>query len=108
MYAIIKTGGKQYRVEENSKIKVEKLKGYDPEDPVQFERVLLVKDGEDLQVGRPFLEDVAVKGEVTEQGKRDKIVVYKYKKRKGYRRKQGHRQPYTEVEISSIEQDGEG
>ncbi|MEA4921771.1 MAG: 50S ribosomal protein L21 [Eubacteriaceae bacterium] len=100
MYAVIKTGGKQYRVAEGDVINVEKL-GLEAGEKVKFENVLIMGEGADIQVGTPYL-DAAVFGEVIENGKADKVVIYKYKAKKDYRKKQGHRQPYTAVEITGI------
>ncbi|HOB87844.1 MAG TPA: 50S ribosomal protein L21 [Bacillota bacterium] len=105
MYAIIETGGKQYRVEEGSVIKVEKLPVAKGEEIV-FDRVLLFSDGGELEVGRPYLEGVLVKGKAVAQGRDRKIIVFKYKPKKNYRRKQGHRQPFTRVLIEKIEKSG--
>ena len=102
MYAVVSTGGKQYKVGEGEVLRVEKLAG-DVGDPVSFDRVLLFSDGEKVSVGQPVLEDAAVKGHIVEQGKAKKILVFKYKRRKRYRRKQGHRQRFTAVKIDSIE-----
>ncbi|HAA37967.1 MAG TPA: 50S ribosomal protein L21 [Firmicutes bacterium] len=102
MYAIIETGGKQYRVEEGSIIDVERLEG-EAGAEVDFEHVLALKKDDKLQVGQPYLTDVKVRGKVLEHGKGKKIVVFKYKAKKNYRRKQGHRQPYTRVLIEQIE-----
>jgi large subunit ribosomal protein L21 len=102
MYAVVSTGGKQYKVSEGDVLRVEKIAG-DVGDDVSFDRVLLVSDGEELTVGQPVVEKAAVKGRIVEQGKAKKILVFKYKRRKRYRRKQGHRQPYTAVKIDSIE-----
>ena len=102
MYAIIETGGKQYRVEEGKAIRVEKLPVEKGEEVV-FDRVLLCSDGSEIQVGGPYLEKCRVKGRVTQQGRGRKIVVFKYKPKKNYRRKKGHRQPFTEVLIKQIE-----
>ena len=102
MYAIIKTGGKQYKVEEGQVVKVEKLPAAEDE-AVEFDRVLAVSDGEgEVDFGQPFLEDVTVKGKVVENGKNKKIVVFKYKPKNRSRRKMGHRQPYTKVLIEDI------
>ncbi|MBQ0005756.1 MAG: 50S ribosomal protein L21 [Clostridiales bacterium] len=100
MYAIIKTGGKQYRVQENDELKIEKLEA-NVGDVVTFNEVLAV-GGETLVVGTPFVEGCAVQAEVLEQGKNDKVIIYKYKAKKDYRRKNGHRQPYTLVKITGI------
>jgi large subunit ribosomal protein L21 len=102
MYAVVSTGGKQYRVAEGDLLRVEKIDG-DVGDSVSFDRVLLVSDGEKVTVGQPVVENAAVKGRIVEQGKAKKILVFKYKRRKRYRRKQGHRQQYTAVKIDSIE-----
>ena len=102
MYAIIETGGKQYRVEEGKAVRVEKLPGEKGEEIV-FDRVLLYSDGTETKIGRPYLDGCLVKGKVTVQGRGRKIVVFKYKAKKNYRRKQGHRQPFTEVLVKQIE-----
>lgn len=102
MYAIVETGGKQYRVEEGKPIRVEKLPGEKGAEIV-FERVLLLSSGSETSVGSPYLEHCRVKGKVTRQGRERKIIVFKYKPKKNYRRKKGHRQPFTEVLISKIE-----
>ncbi len=101
MYAVIETGGKQYRAEEGKVIRVEKLPAEKGE-KVSFNRVLMVSNGEDLQVGKPYLEDCKVEGRVVAVGRGRKIIVYKYKPKKNYRRKQGHRQPYSEVLVEDI------
>ncbi|MGI6152524.1 MAG: 50S ribosomal protein L21 [Christensenellaceae bacterium] len=100
MYAIIETGGKQFKVEKGSKIKVEKLAA-EVGGEVVFD-ALMTASGKTVQVGKPVLKDVTVKGKVLAQGKAKKVVVFKYKAKKDYRKKQGHRQPYTEVEITEI------
>ena len=102
MYAIVETGGKQYRVAEGDVLKVEKLPAEEGGEVV-FDRVLAVDDGNGLQVGQPFVEGCQVKGQVLKQGKSRKITVFKYKPKKNYRRKQGHRQPYSQVRIEKIE-----
>lgn len=101
MYAVIKTGGKQYRVQIGDSIYVEKL---DLEDgaAVSFDTVLFSDEQSDVRVGTPVLADVKVEGKVIRQAKGKKVVVYKFKSKKNYRRKQGHRQPYTQVEITAI------
>ncbi len=105
MYAVVNTGGKQYKVQQGEVLKVEKIPG-DVGSPVTFDRVLMVSDGENVSIGQPVLEDVAVEGHIVEQGKAKKILVFKYKKRKRYRRKQGHRQEFTAVKIDSIKDAG--
>ena len=105
MYAIIKTGGKQYKVKEGEILKVEKLPVNEGE-TVEFDRVLAVSDENgEVEFGQPVLENCKVSGRVIEQGKNKKIVVFKYKPKKRYRKKMGHRQPYTKVLINDIEQD---
>ena len=100
MYAIIATGGKQYRVSEGDEIFVEKLDAQN-DSVVSFD-ALLVGEGEDIKVGTPIVDGVKVEGTVVGQVKGEKIVVFKYKSKKNYRRKQGHRQPYTKVKITKI------
>ncbi len=100
MYAIIKTGGKQYRVQENDVLKVEKLNAAVGE-TVTFDEVVAV-GGDKLQVGTPFVDGCAVQAEVLEQGKNEKVIIFKYKAKKDYRRKNGHRQPYTLVKVTGI------
>jgi large subunit ribosomal protein L21 len=101
MYAVVNTGGKQYKVQQGEILKVEKIPG-EVGSPVTFDRVLMFSDGENVSIGQPVLEDVAVEGHIVEQGKAKKIIVFKYKRRKRYRRKQGHRQEFTAVQIDSI------
>ncbi len=101
MYAVIKTGGKQYRVQEGDVITIEKLNA-NVGDKVEFDEVLVLGEGADIKVGTPFLDGVKVFGTVTENGKGKKIIIFKYKSKKDYRKKQGHRQPYTMVEITGL------
>jgi large subunit ribosomal protein L21 len=101
MYAVIETGGKQYRVQNGDVLKVEKL-GAEAGEKVAFDKVLVVGDDEGIRVGKPYLEGETVEAEVVENGKGQKVVIFKYKNKKDYRKKQGHRQPYTLVEIKSI------
>ena len=100
MYAIIATGGKQYRVAQGDVIYVEKLDAAE-NDSVSFDVLLVEKDG-DLKVGAPLVAGAVVEGKVLDQVKGKKIVVYKYKAKKNERKKQGHRQPYTKVQIEKI------
>jgi large subunit ribosomal protein L21 len=102
MYAIVHTGGKQYKLMEGETLRLEKLVG-DVGSEVTFDRVMMVSDGENLTMGQPLLENVLVRGHIVEQGKAKKILVFKYKRRKRYRRKQGHRQLFTSVKIDKIE-----
>ncbi len=101
MYAIIETGGKQYRVQEGDVIRVEKLEIADGE-TVKFDKVLLVADEGKLNVGKPYVDGAVVEALVENQGKAKKIIIFKYKAKKDYRKKQGHRQPYTQVKIEKI------
>lgn len=101
MYAVIETGGKQYRVNQGDVIKVEKLT-VDVGEKVDFDRILLVGEGADVKVGNPIVDGAYVSGTVVEQDRHRKIIVFKMKRRKGYRRKQGHRQDYTGVLIDKI------
>ena len=101
MYAVVNTGGKQYKVQQGEVLRVEKIPG-DVGSPVTFDRVLMFSDGQNISIGQPVLDNVAVEGHIVEQGKAKKIIVFKYKKRKRYRRKQGHRQTFTAVQIDSI------
>ena len=101
MYAILETGGKQYKVSEGDVIYVEKL-GVEDGASVTFDKVLAVGEGADLKVGAPDVEGATVAGTAEKTGKQKKIIVYKMKPKKGYRRKQGHRQPYTKVTIGAI------
>lgn len=100
MYAVIETGGKQYRVKEGDVIVVEKL-GVEAGEKVEFDKVLVMGEGADIQVGTPYVGS-KVYGTVVENGKGKKVVIFKYKAKKDYRKKQGHRQPYTMVEITGI------
>ncbi|MBP3524095.1 MAG: 50S ribosomal protein L21 [Clostridia bacterium] len=100
MYAIIATGGKQYRVSEGDVIYIEKIDAA-VDSTVSFD-VLLVGNEGDVKVGTPVVEGVKVEGKVVGQIRGEKIIVFKYKSKKNYRRKQGHRQPYTKVEITKI------
>ena len=100
--AVIKTGGKQYVVSLGKKLKIEKLPQEEGSNVV-FEEVLLLGSEKGTEIGTPFIEGATVKGKLTEQGKADKVVVFKFKSKKRERKKRGHRQPYSEVEITSIE-----
>ncbi len=100
-YAIIRTGGKQYRVEPGKTIRVPSLEG-DAGARVEFDDVLLGSDGENVRTGGGSLAGAKVTGEIVRHGRDDKIVVFKFKRRKNYARKQGHRQAYTEVRINDI------
>lgn len=101
MYAVVETGGKQYRVQEGDEIIVEKL-GAEEETEVVFDKVLAAGEGSDIKIGTPYVEGAEVKGTVVENGKAKKVIVFKFKAKKDYRKKRGHRQPYTKVKIDSI------
>ncbi len=100
MYAVIKTGGKQYRVSEGQKLRVEKLPG-SAGDKVTFGEVLLVS-GDSPKIGQPLVKGASVAAEITAQARGEKLVVFKFKRRKNFRRKNGHRQLYTELKITGI------
>ena len=101
MKAVIVTGGKQYTVAEGDVIYVEKL-GVEAENTVTFDQVLAVVDGENSKFGKPMIAGATVEGKVVKNGKGKKIRIFKYTPKKGYRKRQGHRQPYTKVEIGKI------
>jgi large subunit ribosomal protein L21 len=101
MYAIIRTGGKQYQVSAGDRLRVEKLTG-DIGDTVEIDDVLLVADGEDVTIGQPVVDSAKVTALIVEQGKHKKVVVFKKKRRKGYKLKKGHRQQFTALEIKEI------
>ncbi len=101
MYAIIRTGGKQYQVAAGDTLRVEKLKG-EVGDTVELSDVLLVADGDDVKVGKPVVDGAKVVAKIAEQGKAKKVLVFKKKKRKGYRVLRGHRQLYTALSIEEV------
>jgi len=101
MYAVFRTGGKQFRAEPGKKIRVPSL-DIEPGESITFEDVLLTSDGSEVQVGAPILDGAKVKAEVLRHGRDKKIIVFKRKRRKGYRRKQGHRQGFTELLVDEI------
>ena len=103
MFAVIESGGKQHRVAEGDSIRLELLPQKEGS-TVEFKNILMISKGKDSRVGSPFLKDVKVTGEVIKHGKRQKIRVFKMKRRKGYRRTLGHRQSFTEVLIKKIDQ----
>ncbi len=102
MYAVIKTGGKQYKVEKGTTLRVEKLEG-DAGTQLTFEEVLLVADGENVQIGTPMLGGAKVSAEIVAQEKGEKLIVFKFRRRKAYRRKNGHRQSYTAIKVTDIQ-----
>jgi large subunit ribosomal protein L21 len=101
MYAVIQTGGKQYRVAEGETLRVEKLTA-NPGDKLSFSPLLFADDGGNVQIGRPNVSGIKVEAEVMQDGLGKKIIIFKYKRRKAYRRKTGHRQPFTALKIVSI------
>lgn len=101
MYAIIETGGKQYKVSEGDIITVEKL-AVEAGSEYTFDKVLVLAKEGDIKVGAPYVEGAAVTAEVIGDGKAKKVVIYKYKPKKGFHKKKGHRQPYTMLKIGSI------
>jgi large subunit ribosomal protein L21 len=101
MYAVVATGGKQYKIKEGETLRIEKVDG-NVGDAFTFDQVLLVADGDSLAVGQPMIEGASVSAHIVEQGKSKKILVFKYKRRKRYRRKQGHRQMFTAVRVDNI------
>lgn len=101
MYAVIKTGGKQYKVEQGQKIRVEKINA-ESGASIDLDKVLMVADGEDIKFGVPFLEGGKVTATITEHGRSKKVNIIKFRRRKHYKKTQGHRQAYTELEITGI------
>ena len=101
MYAVFKTGGKQFRAEPGGRIRIPSL-DVEPGETVTFDEVLLTSDGEDVSIGEPLVDGARVEAEVLRHGKTDKIIVFKRKRRKDYRRKQGHRQKYTEIRVDEV------
>ncbi len=101
MYAIIRTGGKQYQVAQGERLRVERLAG-DVGDTIELDDVLLVADGQEIKVGQPVVEGAKVTAQIIEQGKAKKVLVFKKKRRKGYKVMKGHRQQYTALEIKEI------
>ena len=102
MLAVIKTGGKQYLVKPGDKIKVEKI-DKEPGKEISFDEILLLEKNKKIELGTPFVKGAKVKAEVLEQDKYKKVIVFKYKPKKRYKKKTGHRQPYSLIEIKSIE-----
>jgi large subunit ribosomal protein L21 len=101
MYAVVHTGGKQYKVQEGQVLRFEKIPG-DVGSAVTFDQILMFSDGNDINIGQPVIDGISVEGHIVEQGKAKKILVFKYKRRKRYRRKNGHRQQFTAVQIDRI------
>lgn len=103
MYAIIEDRGSQYNVHEGDKLEIQLQDVPDGTDQIVFDRVLMVGEGENARIGQPYLDDAKVTASINERVKGDKIVIMKMKRRKGYRRKQGHRQGYLQIQIDKIE-----
>jgi len=101
MIAIIETGGKQYLVKKGDKLQIEKLAG-ETDSVINFDKVLFASDGKELKLGKPHLDGIKVEAKILKQGRGKKIHVLKYKAKSKYRRKQGHRQHFTEIEITKI------
>lgn len=101
MYAVFRTGGKQYRASEGTVLRVERLEA-EPGDTIEFDQVLLVGEGSDVTIGQPLIDGGKVEAKVRSQGRGRKIEVVKFKRRKNYKRQLGHRQYFTEVEVTSI------
>jgi large subunit ribosomal protein L21 len=101
VYAVIEASGKQHKILEGEVLRLDKMDA-EVGTEVTFDKVMLVKTDDDVLIGKPYLENASVTAEVVEQGKHKKITVFKYKRKKNYQRKQGHRQPYTAVRITAI------
>ena len=101
-YAIISAGGKQHRVKVGQRCILEKMAG-EPGESVELDKVMLIAAGEDVQIGAPFLDHTKVHAKILQHGRGEKIKIFKMRRRKGYRRTQGHRQDFTEVEITKIQ-----
>ena len=101
MLVVIKTGGKQYLVKKGDKIKIEKLEEKEGSE-INFTDVLLLQKEKEVEIGKPIIKDAKVVAKILKQGRGDKVIVFKYKAKKRYKKKAGHRQPYTEVEIKDI------
>lgn len=102
MYAIIKTGGKQYKVTEGETLSVEKL-SFELNTEFTINEVLMISEGEEIKVGTPFVEGAKVTAEIVEQGRCKKVISFKYKRRKGFHKKKGHRQSFSKIKITKIE-----
>lgn len=102
MHAVFQSGGKQYRVAPGDSVMVEKVPG-NAGDSVTFDRIILTSDGEQVSIGKPYLDNAKVEGRITRQGKARKVIAFKFKRRKGFRKKIGHRQQFTQVKIENIQ-----
>ncbi|MWN32040.1 MULTISPECIES: 50S ribosomal protein L21 [unclassified Gilliamella] len=101
MYAVFQSGGKQHRVSEGQVVRLEKIE-VETGSEIVFDKVLMVANGEDIKVGAPFVEGATVKAEIVEHGRGDKVKIVKFRRRKHYRKQQGHRQWFTDVKITAI------
>jgi large subunit ribosomal protein L21 len=101
MKAVIETGGFQYTVQENEKLKIPRREEKEGE-KIKFDKILAIIDGDNSEFGKPYLKGYSVEGEILSHGRHKKVTVFKFKKRKGYKRKKGHRQPYTEILVNKI------
>ena len=101
MYALVEIKGRQYKAEKGAQLKVDRIEA-EKGNTVEFDKVLMVNDDKDVKIGSPYLDGIKIAATVEDQMKDDKIVVYKYKKRKNFRRTKGHRQPYTIVKVNDI------
>lgn len=101
MYAVIKTGGKQYRVAPGDKLRIEKLKAAEGES-IEFDQILMVGEGDDVRIGAPYVDGGKVTATVKSQGRGKKVEIIKFRRRKHHMKRQGHRQSYTEVEITDV------
>lgn len=101
MLAVIKTGGKQYLVKKGDRIEIEKIEGKEG-DEIEFTDILLVEKNKKVEIGKPKVEKAKVVGKILEQGRGEKVIIFKYKPKKRYKKKAGHRQPYTKIEIKEI------
>ncbi|MGQ9700154.1 MAG: 50S ribosomal protein L21 [Candidatus Bipolaricaulaceae bacterium] len=108
MYGVVEIGGKQYFVEPGLEVVHELVPGVQAGQKITFERVLLLRNGERIEVGKPYLSGVRVVGEVQEIGKLPKVFIFKFMPKKGYRRKRGHRQPFMRTKILAIERESDG
>jgi len=102
MHAVFQSGGKQYRVAPGDSVMVEKVPG-NAGDSVTFDRIILTSDGEQVSIGKPYLDNAKVEGRITRQGKARKVIAFKFKRRKGFRKKIGHRQQFTQIKIENIQ-----
>lgn len=102
MYAVVKTGGKQYRVSKGDRVRIEKIPG-EVGAEVSFDQVLMIGGTDDVKVGTPVVSGATVSARIIKQDRSKKVTVFKFKRRQGYKKKQGHRQAYTQVEITGIE-----